>query len=195
MNIFILDTDPVKAAEYMCDKHIVKMVTESAQMLSTARRLLDGKLIVKKIKVNTGRTIGVRSKKHYKLADKVEESELYLAAHTGHPCTIWTMQSATNYQWLYRHYVEIARQYTLRYGKKHGAFDKDTRIGELLAKTPLNIPKNVGLTPFAIAMKKFPDCIVPNDPVTSYRNYYIREKSRFAAWKLGNIPAWYQSKA
>lgn len=33
MNIFILDNDPVKAAKQQCDKHVVKMVLETAQML------------------------------------------------------------------------------------------------------------------------------------------------------------------
>lgn len=36
MNIFVLDTDPSLAAQYHCDKHVVKMILESAQMLSTA---------------------------------------------------------------------------------------------------------------------------------------------------------------
>ena len=35
MNIFILDDHPAKAAQYHCDKHIPKMILESAQMLST----------------------------------------------------------------------------------------------------------------------------------------------------------------
>ena len=34
MNIFVLDRDPYKAAEMMCDKHVVKMIVESCQMLS-----------------------------------------------------------------------------------------------------------------------------------------------------------------
>jgi hypothetical protein len=38
MNIFILDEDPKQCAQYHCDKHIVKMILESAQMLSTAVR-------------------------------------------------------------------------------------------------------------------------------------------------------------
>ena len=42
MNIFILDQDPIAAAVQQCDKHIVKMVLESAQMMSTAHRVLDG---------------------------------------------------------------------------------------------------------------------------------------------------------
>ena len=38
MNIFFLDKDPVKAAQLQCDKHVVKMVLETAQMVSTAVR-------------------------------------------------------------------------------------------------------------------------------------------------------------
>ena len=36
MNIFILDTDPKTNASYHCDKHVVKMIIETAQMLCTA---------------------------------------------------------------------------------------------------------------------------------------------------------------
>jgi hypothetical protein len=39
MNIFILDKNPLRAARYHCDKHVSKMILESAQMLST---ILDG---------------------------------------------------------------------------------------------------------------------------------------------------------
>ena len=43
MNLFILDKDPVLAAQLQCDKHVVKMIVESAQMLSTVHRMLDGR--------------------------------------------------------------------------------------------------------------------------------------------------------
>ena len=33
MNIFYVDKDPVIAAQMMCDKHVVKMILETAQML------------------------------------------------------------------------------------------------------------------------------------------------------------------
>ena len=39
MNIFYLDRDPRIAAQMMCDKHVVKMILESAQMLSTAKNI------------------------------------------------------------------------------------------------------------------------------------------------------------
>ena len=42
MNIFYLHPDPTIAAQMMCDKHVLKMVLETAQLLSTAHRELDG---------------------------------------------------------------------------------------------------------------------------------------------------------
>jgi hypothetical protein len=42
MNIFYISKDPKQAAQWMVDKHVVKMILESAQLLSTAHRVLDG---------------------------------------------------------------------------------------------------------------------------------------------------------
>ena len=39
MNIFVLDEKVEKCAEYHCDKHVIKMILESAQMLSAVVRL------------------------------------------------------------------------------------------------------------------------------------------------------------
>ena len=39
MNIFVLDFNIKKCAQYHCDKHVVKMILESAQILSTVLRL------------------------------------------------------------------------------------------------------------------------------------------------------------
>ena len=50
MNIFILNEDPIKAAQDQCDKHVVKMIVESAQMLSTVHRMLDGTIETRKSK-------------------------------------------------------------------------------------------------------------------------------------------------
>ena len=52
MNIFYLHKDPIKNAEYHCDKHIVKMATEYCQLLSTAHRVLDGQIYLGKTKSN-----------------------------------------------------------------------------------------------------------------------------------------------
>lgn len=39
MNIFVLDSNIKKCAEYHCDKHVVKMILESAQILSSVLRI------------------------------------------------------------------------------------------------------------------------------------------------------------
>lgn len=52
MNIFVLDRDPKKAAEFQCDKHIVKMCLETAQILSSALALNGKKTTFKQTHVN-----------------------------------------------------------------------------------------------------------------------------------------------
>ena len=77
MNIFYVDRDPVKAAQMMCDKHIVKMILESAQMLCTAKRVLDGTPYEDKTK--NGRKI-----KRWRLENPNEEAIVYKAGWAKH---------------------------------------------------------------------------------------------------------------
>ena len=114
MNIFVLHQDPVAAAQMQCDKHVVKMIVESAQMLSTAHRMLDGTVQIAPSKS------GKRMVKHYRLFDDPEMDQLlYKAVHYKHPCTVWTMESAQNYMWHWRHLDALCEEYTYRYGKIH----------------------------------------------------------------------------
>lgn len=168
MNIFIVDADPQIAARELCDKHVVKMVLESAQLLSNAHRVLDGD--------DKGNLFNFRDEIFYK------------KTHTNHPCAIWCRETSANYQWLYEHYRELAREYQYRYGKRHASFYKND-IGNYLAFLPKNI-RRAELTPFAIAMKQYQQCIVEGDPVQSYRNYYNETKMRFANWKRREPPLW-----
>ena len=94
MNIFYLDRHPIKAAQMMCDKHVVKMILESAQILSTAHRVLDGD-------------------------DYADRYGLYKIAHKNHPSTIWARSGGLNYLWLYDHMRGLMQEYTYRYGKIH----------------------------------------------------------------------------
>ena len=95
MNIFVLEDCPVKAAEVQCDKHVVKMIVESGQMLSTAHRMLDGNL---EVYINANG----RKARRYNLSDW-RQQVLYKAVHYHHPCTVWTMESSDNYQWHWKH--------------------------------------------------------------------------------------------
>ena len=184
MNIFYLDNDPVKCAEMHVDKHVVKMILEYAQLLSTTHRVLDGVLV-------DGFSASGRKRKTYVLADN-RESVLYSATHINHPSAAWVRQSAMNYRWLYTLLVALCKEYTYRYGKIHKC--ESSGLVNHLQITPKNINYNLNFTEPTPAM---PDtCKVPGDSLKSYRNYYIMEKSRMWSWK-GKInsrtpPSWFK---
>src|SRR6056300_790047 len=148
MNIFVLDNDPIEAAQLQCDKHVVKMITESAQMLCTAHRILDGDITIRDS--NSGK----RKVKYWVLNDKREQN-YYKAVHMNHPCTVWTMKSTDNYNWHYRHFIALCDEYTYRYNKVHKC---DRLFHGVLDRPPNNI-RSGGLTKFALAMGSNPECI------------------------------------
>ena len=93
MNIFYLHRDPVKAAVVQYNKHVVKMILESAQMLCTAH--------------------------HCYGSDEQKANVPYRQAHLNHPSTIWARQSISTYMWLYDHMIALGKEYTKRYNKEH----------------------------------------------------------------------------
>ena len=180
MNIFVLDQNPIAAARMHCDAHVCKMVVESAQMLSTAHRILDGKEGFSKSKS------GKRMIKDYILPDV--ESVLYKAVHINHPCTKWSYQSASNYVWHYGLFRELAKEFEFRFQKVHQSWNL---LGDLLLTLPKNIP-NVGPTPFAKAMKAYPEIYSIQDTVDAYRKFYLTDKISFAKWNKGrSAPDWW----
>lgn len=182
MNIFVLSENPREAAQMMCDKHIPKMIVEAAQMLSTAHRMLDGHVEKRPSKS------GKRMVNYYVHSDSYLEEVLYKAVHHYHPCTVWTMESKANYIWHYNHFVALCDEFEYRFGKRHMTTNK---LAKVLENTPDKIP-DIGLTPFAQAMSHYPDCIVKNDPVQAYRNYYHMAKP-FAKWVKGReAPSWWE---
>ena len=181
MNIFILDNDPVVAAQMLCDKHVPKMIVESAQMLSTAHRVLDG--VVSRQPSKSGSSMV----KSWELPDQ-RETWLYKAVHINHPCTVWTCESCENYQWHYNHFIAICNEYTHRYDKVHASY---SRLHDILMWQPRKIP--IGhRTPFRLAMKSNPECMFA-DPVESYRVFYQTKQSRFSMkWSKRDIPEWFK---
>ena len=95
MNIFYLDKDPIAAAVVQYNKHVVKMILESAQMLCAAHHVLGN-------------------------PDDVP----YKLAHKNHPCTIWVRENSLHYDWLYEHMMALGDEYTARYNKTHMSIDK-----------------------------------------------------------------------
>ena len=91
MNIFALDISPHRAAQMQCDKHVVKMTLETAQILCTALHLND-------------------------ISDVP-----YGPTHDTHPCVLWAAISQNNFSWLCRHGIWLAFEYRFRYSKTHSS--------------------------------------------------------------------------
>ena len=182
MNIFYVHKDPVVAAKMLIDKHVVKMIIESAQMLSTAHRLLDGEQYEDRTKA--GRRI-----KRWRLKSKNEEAIIYKASHVKHPSTVWVMTSAYNYLWLYKHMIALNDEFMLRYNHTipHMTIRK---LKEILKYPPKNISLSTIQTDPTPAMPD--ECKIPGDVVGSYRKYYVMKKQAMASWKAPSTPPeWY----
>ena len=185
MNIFYLHENPIQNAKWHVDKHIVKMPTEYAQLLSTAHRVLDGDMYY-------GKTVNGRKIKRWTLRD-TRENKLYKASHVNHPSAVWARETRSNYMLLYKIYMACLAEYTYRYGKQHGA----GKISGELLRPPNNI-KSGELTEIPQAMPDYCKVHITDDygnkvgnPIKGYRNYYINEKNRFATWKNRQPPSWY----
>lgn len=177
MNIFILDTDPGKCAEMHCDKHVIKMITESAQMLSTCHRVLDG--FSEKQLSRSGKRMVTRWVHSDHKLDKV----LYKSAYVNHPCNVWLRESSANYNFLYKLFCYLGDEYTHRTEKVHKSL---RQLSSVLANAPKNIPTE-NLTQFA-------NCTTydTNDIVHNYRLFYIDKQNRFPMiWSKRKEPNWF----
>jgi hypothetical protein len=186
MNIFYLHNDPKICAEMHTDKHVIKMILEYAQLLSTAHRVLDGTPTVGLSKMG-------RKKTSYVLSD-FRDTILYSATHLNHPSAIWARLSKANYQWLHSLLIELCKEYTYRYGKVHLC----ERSGLVTALSM--IPKKLETVDrtFDEPFPAMPDEVkVPGNSIQSYRNYYINNKQHLASWrgKVNSrpIPEWFHA--
>ena len=164
MNIFYLDDNPEICAKYHVDKHVVKMILEYAQLLSTAHRLVDRQFFEDGC-VKFG-------------WDEV----LYKSTHVNHPSSLWVRHSSSNYQWLYALWLNLLREYTYRYGKVH----KSSRLWEVLGQSPISI-KDSEFTEPPLVM---PEVYHSTCAVTAYREYYRKEKTSLLTWKNREAPEW-----
>jgi len=175
MNLFYLHKDPVQSAEMHCDKHVVKMIIEYAQMLSTAHRMLDG---TQYTDASSGRRI-----QRWRLDNSNMDGVLYKASHINHPSTRWVRENAIQYQYAYDMFTALCDEYTYRYDKTHLT---DTKLRVLLNEIPNNITLGVYSEP--------PQCMpedvkVQNDSISAYHKYYANYKKGFAVWTDRPVPS------
>ena len=155
MNIFVLDRDVRKCAEYHNDKHVVKMILESAQLLC-----------------------GV----HHVIEENTDEVP-YRLSHKNHPCSIWARENISNYLWLCELGLELCKEYSYRYGKRHKSQD----VIEWCLTNPPSLPEE----DFTEPPKAMPEEYKVDDVVQSYRNYYLGDKKYFSKWKKREVPYWF----
>jgi len=171
MNIFALDIDPCKAAQAHCDKHVVKMIVESAQILSTVWHIQseDAWLLI--------------------------PAEAYKATHRNHPCVKWAARNGANYRWLWRLASSLGVEFVFRYGHRHKSVDVINALNE----PPSCIPSGP-LQSFALAMpEEFSTdyythishgMTAHEAAVECYREYYRCAKAHILNYRKRTPPAW-----
>jgi hypothetical protein len=184
MNLFYLDQDLDKCAEYHIDKHVTKMILETAQLLTTAiwvdkylgyvpRKLTSEELgVLKDVKRNTpsiDRRVFTR----------------YLSTHENHPSAIWVRSSLENFSWTVCYANALNSEAVYRGYKEHASCVEVNKLPD-----PLNIP-DIGFTPFALAM---PEELKSDDAIASYRKFYMLDKAPFASWKVRGKPYWWDDE-
>lgn len=155
MNIFALSLNVILCAIYHHDKHVVKMILEYAQILSTCHHVMD---------------------------PENANPKLYKKIHVNHPCCIWVRESVENYKWLYSLFKELCKEYTFRYNKVHKT---ETRLLDTLERVPNGLPDIKmtpfrQCMPVYLHRKN-----TFKGSIKAYRDYYAFEKRFFKIKALG----------
>jgi hypothetical protein len=151
------------------------MILESAQLLSTAHRVLDGR-------ETTRVSASGRQSKYWQLPD-TRNDLLYSATHIRHPSALWVREDAHNYAWLYQLFCCLLDEYRFRYEKIHAC----TKLLSLLQLPPAHSVSYAFSEPTLAMPEQFK---VAGNAMRSYHNYYNGAKTALFAWKKRPIPEW-----
>lgn len=163
MNIFAVNDDPRLAARDLPDKLVVKMPTESLQLLTPWA-------------FNT----------HGVYTQKPDGTNYGIKGFAHHPCAKWLYESDANVMWLLEHAIEMSQEYTRRYNEQHGV---NYAIEQLVKLTQNWMPGiSCDHTEFVQAMPE--EFKIPGGAVTAYRNY-INGYKGYAEWRYSEKPNWW----
>lgn len=171
MNIFVLDLNREKNAEYHIDKHVVKMQVEAAQLLSNAYHAYPV----------SGLPMGLLMK----------------ISHQNHPSSLWVNEAIQNFMWLKDYMYALEAEWKIRYkhpiDREHKAVKRIRDIIDEYGYPNYPFMLSTLLTPPPLTMPD--ECKVSGGKwehvVESYRNYYRLSKTEMASWKHGKIPYWF----
>lgn len=173
MNRFLIECFQSDIAKSLCDKHIVKMPLEEAQMLSHALH----------------RHMGNEDETFAEFNERMG-TQNGPKAHAKHPCTVWAGETRANYEWALTLLKQMCREKTRRYGKPH----KCESLIPLFEKLKVNIPDG-NITPHPQCFGSVDEeCRTQEDwPIGAYRKYY-KWKYDTTDWckenKLNPTPDW-----
>jgi hypothetical protein len=190
MNIFVLHPNQRKAARWHVDKHIVKMILETAQLLYTAHWVL----FYQQLKDCKSAVALSRVQKLLEVPEymwQAPECETsgepgYRPCHVWHPCTKWARECSGNYLWLAKLGIELAKEFRFRFKKEHSC---EKHIMWLYDNLPLTIPM-APQNGFAVAMGD--EYKISKDPIVCYRHFYRTSKAERGLIKYTGrqVPHW-----
>lgn len=166
MNIFVLSWIIENCVIYHCDKHVIKMILETTQLLSTCQHVANS---------NNAEVW-------------LSENKIYKKTHHNHPSSIWTRECRENYIWLCHLGLALCKEYDYRYDKSPHSHACYSKLIFLITHVPSTLPSNSGIiTTPKMAM---PDKYKSADPILSYRTYYLNDKQRMLVWRKRGPPYW-----
>jgi hypothetical protein len=195
MNLFILSLCQKECAEFMFDKHIVKIILEAVQMLCAAKQLLNPPM-----DDDEESPVGKEEEKRGEQEKNTIKPKLYKITHKNHPVSIWVRASLANYMWTLDLVDAMHEEWKYRYNHPPTKEHKSYVVAKYLRE---HAPKEEefsyrGLLPFAQAMPDEYKCSDSDaatnlDPaVIAYRAYYMsEEKSKLTCWKKRGKPEWF----
>lgn len=154
-------------------------------MLVTAR-VLNGELTVDQIEQIARHLSASRST--LSLFDESLYEDVFKTHYTprmrNHPCAVWVKECWYGMQYTERLLRALGEEYTRRYHRQH----KSVVFYDSLPERPATAQRRRRL-PVPLAVKEH--VRYPDDPVRTYREFYIKDKSRFARWAHTEPPPWW----
>ena len=181
MNLFYLDRDLDRCAEYHIDKHVGKMQLEATQLL-TSTLWVDKYLgfIPRKLTSEELGVINNAKRDSPPIDDRVFTR--YLPTHINHPCAVWARSSLEHHYWIINYVHALNCESMYRGNKSHASCAEALRLPE---------PSRLQAKGWSIPALAMPDQYKTSDPVDSYRNYYLNDKAGMASWKVRGKPFWW----
>ncbi len=209
VNIFMLDHDPVRAAQWHADRHVVKMILETAQLLSTAWHVTANaeylpmpddpaddprtpwlrKVLLPFIHdplAKPQNILGEVSKSHWELFGQ----RIYQPTHRNHPCGVWTAEMGGNYLWLWRLGIALLDEYRHRFAKVHASAPVIWTLEAVPPPLLDSVDTWSEVPPAMPEHLKVVDASGCYDSVESYRRYYALAKTHLHRWTKRDAPPW-----